>query len=631
MNIIESAIVQKLTGLFLPFHILTNITDLKSNGRLYERRYDKGVTRVKHNKVNKLRTTINSLGINDMYHSLPYKIALRFFRELSLVRMQKQKTITHWMSLVINPEINQFMMRKTLLISIAIFGLTVTKGQVTFQKSFGGSNAFEYGYSMQNTSDGGYIIAGCTFSFGGANCHKYVVKFDASANELWSKSYNANRTEVLNDIYNMSDGGFAICGYSWKGGADTNRASIVRINSLGDTLWTKFWLGADAYGICESSDGNILAAGLTADIPSDAFLIKLDKNTGDTLWTRIWGGTQQDWFYSLLETNDGGIILAGYTSSYGAGQNDILLMKTNVYGNTLWEKTYGTSGQEVAYGHCVQQTSDLGFIVTGYSTTDSTICLLKTDADGNIQWQKKYSSGNCLGLISHAVEQTRDGGYIVGGYKSLLPPSERDIPLLLKTDAAGNIQWAKNYGGSGDDLFYAVKQTTDSGYVACGRDYSFEPNGDAYLVKTDADGHSGCNERDAVLIVAEAAYSTTNINLPLHYGMQTVNILTTVTSGYAEVPLCSYTGVTTIEMENHSFRFYPNPFSVQTTMNMDNSLHNATLTLVNYLGQTVKKINNISGQSIILLRDHLPDGLYFFRLAQGNKTLASDKLVISGD
>jgi len=526
-----------------------------------------------------------------------------------------------------------------MVVALLFASLSGYAQQNTYQKSFGGTTAFEYGYATQATSDGGCVIAGCTFSYGGSGCHRYTVKFDADGTEQWSRVYNANQTEVWNDIAVTTDG-YVMCGYSYSGTSDTNRAAIVRTNTSGDTLWTKFWPVADAYAIIQTHDGNIVAAGLTASTyptPSDAFVIKLDGNTGDTLWTRIWGGTQQDWFYGIQETNDGGIVLAGFTASYGAGQNDILLFKTDANGNALWEKTYGTTGQEEAYGHCVQQTTDHGFIVSGYSTTDSAICLVKTDSAGNLQWAKEYVASNTYYSSSHAVAQSSDGGYVIAGWK-LIYPSGRNVPCLIKTDSEGNLSWCKFYGGTGDDLFYGVKQATDGGYIACGRNYSFESNGDAYVVKTDAYGNSGCYQTDTVLTVKIPAYATMTITMPLSYGKQTTGKATTVTSGYSERVLCTSTGVEGTEHSTasiaNSLEVYPNPFNPTTTITFSLARSgNATVRVYDDLGREVATVASgvfRAGEVHKVQFDgsRLSSGVYYARLETAGKTQMRKLLLI---
>ena len=208
-------------------------------------------------------------------------------------------------------------------------------------------------------------------------------------------------------------------------------------------------------------------------------------------FAKTYGGTWNDWASSVQQTSDGGYIVAGTTWSFGAQISDILLIKTDAYGNTIWAKIYREMDENNAYS--VQQTSDGGYIVlgeTGYYdwNTDQSmygILLIKTDANGNVQWAKIYRFPNA---VASYVRQTSDGGYIVAGLEYFHGVGYGGI-LLIKTDANGNVQWAKIYGGT-DDWVYSVQQTSDGGYIVAGGTISFGAGmGDILLIKTDANGN----------------------------------------------------------------------------------------------------------------------------------------------
>ena len=209
-------------------------------------------------------------------------------------------------------------------------------------------------------------------------------------------------------------------------------------------------------------------------------------------FARTYGGMNDDRAWFVLQTTDGGYIVAGYTNSFGAGSGDVFLVKTDANGNVQWAKTYGGTGGEIA--HSVQQTSDGGYIVAGYTTSFGAgwgdAFLVKTDANGNVQWAKTYGSTGDEYIIT--VQQTSDGGYIGAGATSSFGAGGLDF-FLIKTDANGNLQWAKTYGGTGlDSVYYSVQQTSDGGYIVAGYTTSFGAGGeDIFLVKTDANGNIG--------------------------------------------------------------------------------------------------------------------------------------------
>jgi len=208
----------------------------------------------------------------------------------------------------------------------------------------------------------------------------------------------------------------------------------------------------------------------------------------DTLWTKIYGGLGSSGGLSVQETTDGGYITAGYTSEFGAGGQDVWLIKSQVNGNTQWTNTFG--GDEHDLGNSVQQTADGGYIIVGYTISfgagSRDIWLIKTDANGDTLWTVTYG-GNYIDE-GNSVKQTSDGGYIVAGHRSVQGADGQDV-WLLKTDANGDTSWANTYGGIYSDIGHSVQQTTDNGYVICGQTWSYGAgNYDIWLVKTDVNG-----------------------------------------------------------------------------------------------------------------------------------------------
>jgi len=312
-----------------------------------------------------------------------------------------------------------------------------------FAKTYGGTDD-DWASSVQQTSDGGYIVAGRTWSFGAGDYDIFLIKTDANGNLQWAKTYGGINWDVAYSVQQTSDGGYIVAGYTLSFGAGG----------------------------------------------SNIFLIKTDAN-GNLQWAKTYGGTYWDVANSVQQTSDGGYIVAGRTSSFSAGYGDIFLIKTDANGNISWAKTYGGTYWDVA--NSVQQTSDGGYIVAGL--TDSfgagyyDIFLIKTDASGNVQWAKTY--GGTGDEWAFSVQQTSDGGYIVAGITHSFGVDSGDI-FLIKTDASGNVQWAKTYGGTGDERALSVQQTSDGGYIVAGYTDSFGAGwGDIFLIKTDANGNIG--------------------------------------------------------------------------------------------------------------------------------------------
>ena len=201
-------------------------------------------------------------------------------------------------------------------------------------------------------------------------------------------------------------------------------------------------------------------------------------------WDQVYGGIEGDLGYGVVQTDDGGYAVAGHTSSYGAGS--MWLIKTDVDGVALWNRTYGEGFGE--YGFCVAQTFDGGYIIAGFTESYGmgNMMLVKTDGAGNPQWERNY--GGSSGDYGFCVAQTHDGGYAVGGYTESYGVGGADF-WLVKTDADGNMQWNKTYGGTGDDFGYAMVKTADEGFAMVGSTESYGVGlADIWLVKTGEDG-----------------------------------------------------------------------------------------------------------------------------------------------
>jgi len=365
---------------------------------------------------------------------------------------------------------------------------------IAFAKTFGGG-ADDYAYSVRQTSDGGYIVTGLTYSFGAGYDDAFLLKTDASGNLQWARTFGGSNYDWAYSVQQTSDGGYIVAGGTWSFGAGYNDVFLLKTDASGNLQWAKTFGGSShdyAHSVQQTSDGGYIVAGYTRSFGAggDVFLLKTDAS-GNLQWAKTFGGSDYDWAYSVQQTSDGGYIVAGVTYSFGAGNNDVFLLKTDASGNLQWAKTFRGSSYDGALS--VQQTSDGGYIVAGYTSSfgagGSDVFLFKTDASGNLQWTKTFGGG--ADDYAYSVQQTSDGGYIVAGETYYLITGDVDV-FLLKTDASGNLQWAKTFGGIGGDYAYSVQQTSDGGYIVTGLTYSFGAGyNDVFLLKTDANGDIG--------------------------------------------------------------------------------------------------------------------------------------------
>jgi hypothetical protein len=356
-----------------------------------------------------------------------------------------------------------------------------------FAKTYGGTG-WDGAYSVQQTSDGGYILAGFTSSFGAGGDDIFLIKTDANGNIQWAKTYGGTNDDWATSVQQTSDGGYIVAGITYSFGVDSGDIFLIKTDANGNVVWAKTYGGTRyewATSVQQTSDGGYIVAGWTWSFGAgrdDIFLIKTDAN-GNIQWAKTYEGTDYDWAYSVQQTSDGGYIVAGGTSFW---EDYVFLIKTDANGNIIWSKTY--IGTDDIWAHSVQQASDGGYIVAG-NIGYYDIFLIKTDANGNIQWAKTYEKTyDDYYDYAYFVQQTSDGGYIVAGGTWSFGAGD-DI-FLIKTDANGNIQWAKTYGGTYGDRAYSVQQTSDGGYIVAGYTGSFGVGG-AFLVKTDANGNLG--------------------------------------------------------------------------------------------------------------------------------------------
>tara|TARA_Y100000385_G_C13038062_1_gene613961 strand:+ start:142 stop:1455 length:1314 start_codon:yes stop_codon:yes gene_type:complete len=211
------------------------------------------------------------------------------------------------------------------------------------------------------------------------------------------------------------------------------------------------------------------------------------------VWEKTFGGSLYDDSRSIQQTNDGGYIICGWTHSFGNGNGDVYLIKTNGNGIEQWSQTFG--GGDGDGGRNVQQTNDGGYIICGdtesFSNGERDIYIIKTDENGIEEWNNTY--GGINNEEGYFIRQTTDGGYIFCGRTESFGNgfvSKPDI-YMVKIDENGIEEWYKTYGGLGLEVGYSIQQTTDGGYVICGVTENFNSgNDDVYIIKTDSNGDS---------------------------------------------------------------------------------------------------------------------------------------------
>jgi hypothetical protein len=356
-----------------------------------------------------------------------------------------------------------------------------------WNQTYGGAGD-DWAASVVQTTDGGYAFAGSTLLPGTGNRNFWLVKTDPCGTILWDKTYGGADYEIAYSMVQTSDGGYALAGITlYVGGSDF---WLVKTDADGNIQWSRTYGGTNddrAYSVVQTSDGGYAITGYTASFGAgwwDFWLVKTNS-FGGIQWTRTYGGTSNEEAKSVIQTSDGGYAIAGSTASFGAGFYDFWLIKTDSAGNIQWNKTYGGADYEEA--HSMVQTSDGGYAIAGrtwyFGTGSADSWLVKTDAAGNMEWNKTYGGADYE--EAYSMVQTSDGGYALAGEINF--GGEYADVWLVKTDSSGTMLWNGTYGGVYDDRAYSVVQTSDGGYALAGFTYSFSVGsptyGDAWLIK----------------------------------------------------------------------------------------------------------------------------------------------------
>ncbi len=332
-------------------------------------------------------------------------------------------------------------------------------------KLYGGDNR-EYVNAIQQASDGGYIIAGESKSFG-KYWQCWVSKIDVDGTELWVKDYGGEDFEAAYAIQQTSDGGYIVAGVT------------------------------SSFGPGTLEDGTHIY-----QTKNNCLILKIDSD-GNHEWQKVYGGINGDGANAIKQTSDGGYIVAGFSSSETGNINnyDLWILKLNASGNLIagddstWSKTVGGSFSDMAIS--VQQTSDGGYVVIGDTSSfgegNTDICLVKLDSSGNMVWEGMKTYGGPGFERVKSLQQTSDGGFIVAGYTNSFGAGGYDA-WILKLDSDGNEScatcWSKTYGGKGYDVFNSIQQTIDGGYAAAGSTDSFGVGQqDYWVLKIDQEGN----------------------------------------------------------------------------------------------------------------------------------------------
>jgi len=566
---------------------------------------------------------------------------------------------------------------------------------IKWEKSYGGSTNDE-AYDIQNTTDGGYIVVGPAESddsevtghhgTGGSNYDYWVVKLNDTGGIQWEYSFGGSADDIVSSVQQTNDGGYIVAGASESTDGDLSTCSILeydywllKLSSTGAVVWKNCFgsVGGgafnEAFSVQQTPDSDYIVAGYTNSADSgevtgfhgnnDYWVIKV-SSSGGFLWGKCLGGSSSDIAKCVQSTTDGGYIVVGNSSSTNGdvtgnhGSSDYWVVKLDDTGAIQWEKSYGGTAEDD--GKYIRQTFDGGYIVAGASksingqvtghhgdTTTFDFWIVKLDDTGAIQWET--SLGGSQNEEAYAIQQLADSGYIVTGASNSIDGNVTgnhgmDDYWVVKLNKSGALAWQKSLGGSSQEEAYAIRQTPDTGFVVAGG--SSSTNGDVtgnhgaydfWVVKL-----SSCMLSSSPVVVRAGTTLSTSIPYSSYQWMNAGSPITGATNATYTIPgngqysvlvidsnSCSGASVAdTIQrlgiasvLNSSTVKIMPNP----TTGNISVSGAGlVNISIYNLVGQLVKEAKNADAISIA----ELPAGMYFIKLVNDlGQVILQDKVV----
>jgi uncharacterized delta-60 repeat protein len=442
----------------------------------------------------------------------------------------------------------QTTVHKTVQITTGQNGNTITREQASQLGSYWaktyGDGGWDEAHSIQQTTDGGYIVAGTTNSFG-ADSDAWVLKLSYTGSVVWQKTYGGNGSDGAESVQQTTDGGYIVAGGTDSSFMGYTHAWVLKLSSTGSVVWQKTY-GSNrtdnpwnyfytsgvgtAYSVEQTSDGGYIVGGGTG-WTGHLWVLKLGCD-GSVVWQKTYGGMGRDTAYSVQQTSDGGYIVAGTAGTNAAYR--FWVLKLNSTGSVTWQNMYGELPWGFSMAHSIQQISDGGYVVAGWAGTEFTpgrfgaaFWVLKLNSTGSVTWGNAYG-GNASSDVATAIEQTTDGGYIVAGSTWSFGAGNGDV-WVLKLNSTGSVTWGNAYGGNATDFASSVEQTADGGYIVAGSTDSFGAgDSDFWVSKLDSTGslvwNAGSGASTQMTNVTALEYSAFVFTEPVEEGNSTMAV-----------------------------------------------------------------------------------------------------------
>lgn len=458
----------------------------------------------------------------------------------------------------------------------------------------------------------------------------------------FEKVYGGSAYDKGYSVIQTYDKGYAVAGASSSYGHGAMDAYLLKVDSSGVIQYHHAFGGINidqAYSINETPDSGLIIAGYTNSFGNggyDMYVIKTNLS-GDTTWTHTYGGTDWDFAYSIKPTNDGGYILAGGTYSFGNGNEDMYLLKLNSSGDTVWTRTFGGINDDEV--RSVIQTSDGGYIVTGntksFGDTDGDIYTLKIDSSGGVSWTYLYSQA--LTDEAYDIIESSAGMYIIGGRTNSIGSGNFD-GLIVQVSLTGSYIFAGLYGGSNNDGFHAITLTPQGRFAMMGYTYTYGfglgTNDYLLYIENPFNGfHSGTyggnkmEEAHSVANTTDGGYIICGSSTS-YSTLDHIYLIKADSNGVSSGTVINVVGIDNDLQANNSFDVYPNPANNNLFINLAGNHQEVVVLIRDVLGKECysQKLNN-PNNPIEINSSSLLNGIYLISI-QLDKSISTKRIII---
>ncbi|HRH65389.1 MAG TPA: T9SS type A sorting domain-containing protein [Bacteroidia bacterium] len=474
--------------------------------------------------------------------------------------------------------INKFILPA--IFSFILFSVNAVDAQYAFQRLIGGSSQ-ERGQALFQTLDGGYLYNGATLSYGSGSADGFFVKTNSQGLLEWAKAYGTVSFDNSEFAIQAHDGSLLGVGRTFYPSGLASDVLLFKTDSSGNLLWSKTYGGGSNEGVAymiETGDHGYALVGATQSTGAgsdDILFIRTDEN-GDTLFTRTYGTVESEVGIAIQEAPDGSFVICGKQTIIAGGLPfaDAVLMRTDASGNLVWANLYGDTLWEELESVRIAADGDLVSCgsITSFGAGKYDILCMRTDSLGNVDWAKTY--GGAETDASYGVLANADDTYTLSGYTNSLGyghevrGDDSTNIFLMKINSLGDTLWTRTYGDGLQDEAYRNSAASDGGYLVSGftTNYAFQDSAQMILIKTDSLGFTGCHEYTSYPVVSTAPLSARSVSFAQSAGLIPATIaLTELSVNTNDEDACLYTE-TYSEPHDRALTLYPNPFYSRVTI-----------------------------------------------------------------